>query len=118
MARLRFNFKTREWEVLVRRESPPRVHIRIDTTNPTWHPVDGRIYESRSAFKEVTKAAGCVECGDIKPEDIENHVMPIVRSNERYEAVIEDVLSNVVGDMTEAELVTAFEQSANNEITT
>ena len=42
----------------------PRVHLITDTMDKTWHPADGRTYESKSAFRRATKACGCVEYGD------------------------------------------------------
>lgn len=35
-----------------------------DSMPPTRHPVDGKIYDSKSAFRFVTRAAGCEEVGN------------------------------------------------------
>lgn len=35
-----------------------------DSMPPTEHLIDGKIYESKSAFRAVTKAHGCVEVGN------------------------------------------------------
>jgi hypothetical protein len=35
-----------------------------DTMPPTRHPIDGKIYESKSVFRQITKAAGCEEVGN------------------------------------------------------
>lgn len=41
-----------------------------DTMAPTWHPADGKYYDSKSKFRQVTKAHGCVEVGnDYKTSD-------------------------------------------------
>ena len=50
---------------------PTSSHYVIqDTMPPTWHPADGKVYESKSAFRQVTKAHGLVEFGnDIKTSD-------------------------------------------------
>lgn len=42
-------------------------NIITDTMNPTWHPCDGQIFESKSAFRRNTKEHGCVEVGDAAP---------------------------------------------------
>lgn len=53
-------------EITTKRLEP--VHNIIqDTMNPTWHPCDGQIYESKSAFRRNTKAHGCVEVGNAEP---------------------------------------------------
>jgi hypothetical protein len=62
-------------------ETRPYVHnVSQDTIEPTWHPHDGRFYDSKSAFRRVTKAAGGVEVstadwqrvGDPEPIKIES----------------------------------------------
>lgn len=35
-----------------------------DTMAPTRHMADGRTYDSKSKFREATKAAGCIEVGN------------------------------------------------------
>jgi len=40
------------------------VAIHTDIIEPTWHPADGRYYESKSKFRNVTKAHGCREIGN------------------------------------------------------
>ena len=35
-----------------------------DHMEPTRHMVDGKIYDSKSKFREVTKAHGCIEIGN------------------------------------------------------
>ncbi len=41
----------------------PRPMVISDTMDLTEH-VDGRFYDSKSRFREVTKAAGCIEVGN------------------------------------------------------
>lgn len=42
-----------------------RFHSVIEDSMPaTKHPIDGKYYESKSAFRRVTKASGCVEVGN------------------------------------------------------
>lgn len=45
-------------------EPSPRVHVIQDTMDATRHPINGRMYESKSEFRKLTKAAGCVEVGN------------------------------------------------------
>lgn len=35
-----------------------------DTIDATWHPADGRHYDSKSEFRRVTKDHGCEEVGN------------------------------------------------------
>lgn len=35
-----------------------------DEMPATEHPIDGRVYESKSAFRRVTRANGCIEVGN------------------------------------------------------
>jgi hypothetical protein len=46
-------------------------HFISDDMAPTKHPVDGKFYTSKSRFREVTRAAGCVEVGDAYERDFE-----------------------------------------------
>lgn len=58
---------------LVKRYGPPPTPVargdfptpRVigDSMDPTEH-IDGKFYDSKSAFRAVTKAAGCVEVGN------------------------------------------------------
>lgn len=42
----------------------PRVHVIGDEMTPAQHPMDGKFYDSKSAFREVTRAHGCYEVGN------------------------------------------------------
>ena len=44
----------------------PKVHVIGDEMPPAEHPCDGRVYNSKSAFREVTRAYGCYEVGNDK----------------------------------------------------
>lgn len=46
------------------REVNPTTQIITDTMQETWHPCDGRKYDSKSAFRRVTRAHGGVEVGN------------------------------------------------------
>lgn len=47
---------------------PPRERkapaIHLDTMDALEHPLDGQMYDSKSAFRAVTKAHGCIEVGN------------------------------------------------------
>lgn len=46
------------------RSDLPRPNIRPDGMDTTWNPADGRHYESRSAYEQAVKEAGCEIMGD------------------------------------------------------
>lgn len=48
------------------REGGSFVSVISDTMNATWHPANGRHYDSKSNFRRATKDAGCVEIGSEK----------------------------------------------------
>jgi hypothetical protein len=48
--------------------SAPAVHQ--DTINPTWHPATGETFDSKSAFRRVTKEKGYVEIDDKRTWDM------------------------------------------------
>ena len=52
------------------RRTQPNYGIITDTMNPTWHPADGKTYDSKSAFRRATRENGCEELGNDmnKPE--------------------------------------------------
>src|SRR5262245_60926099 len=58
---------------MVLRESigPPaarqRVHVISDAMAATWHPCDGKTYDSKSRFRAVTRQHGGVEVGNDRP---------------------------------------------------
>jgi hypothetical protein len=46
---------------------PPRIHIIGDHMAAARHMANGRTYDSKSAFRAATRAAGCVELGNDAP---------------------------------------------------
>lgn len=48
--------------------SAPAVHQ--DTIAPTWHPATGEMFDSKSAFRRVTKEKGYVEIDDKRTWDM------------------------------------------------
>lgn len=60
-------------------------YVINDSMPPTEHMIDGRIYESKSAFRAVTKAHGCIEVGNeklsksFKPLDNTPDPLPFVK---------------------------------------
>lgn len=45
----------------------PRIHVIQDSMDATWHPCTGKIMDSKSEFRKVTKAHGGVEIGNENP---------------------------------------------------
>lgn len=43
-------------------------YIITDTMDATFHHGDCRVYESKSSFRKATKASGCVEIGNERPQ--------------------------------------------------
>lgn len=56
-----------QWVPVGRHVPAPRVHIISDAMAPLQHMGDGRTYDSKSAFRAATRAAGCVELGNDAP---------------------------------------------------
>ena len=46
---------------------PRRVHVISDAMAATWHPCDGKTYDSKSRFRAATRQHGGVEVGNDKP---------------------------------------------------
>lgn len=68
--RQRFVFRGGRWvEDTGLAESAPSVHVLTDRMEATRHPVDGKLYDSKSAFRRLTKAAGLEEMGNERPQD-------------------------------------------------
>lgn len=55
-------------KVVPKSEATPKggLHIIRDTMDQTWHPSDGKHYDSKSRFRQVTKAHGGIEVGTEK----------------------------------------------------
>lgn len=49
------------------RASGRSVHVISDAMADTWHPCDGRMYDSKSNFRSVTRAHGGIEIGNENP---------------------------------------------------
>lgn len=89
----------RDGELVEKHLAPPRhsrdaAHYVIsDNIGDTWHPATGQTYDSKSAFRRATKAAGCVEIGtekqidrrDMAARDVRRDVEAAIRKvNEGY----------------------------------
>lgn len=60
--------------------SPARgesAYVIQDTMDATWHPADGKVYESKSAFRRSTKSHGCVELGNDEVRDSRPELPPV-----------------------------------------
>jgi hypothetical protein len=63
-------------------------YVHDDTMAPSWHPADGRMYDSKSAFRRTTRAAGCVEVGnDYQSESRKREYKPLSWKQEIAEAI-------------------------------
>jgi hypothetical protein len=69
-----------EGDLRARRISEPRVHIATDSMPSMHHPINGRNYDSKSAFRAVTKAHGCIEMGN---DRIESRSVELSREERR-----------------------------------
>lgn len=57
---------------LVEGSAAPRTEapcVVPDSMPETWHPADGKHYDSKSKFRRVTRAHGCIEVGNEKQKD-------------------------------------------------
>lgn len=63
-----------------------------DSMPATWHPCDGNKYESKSVFRRVTRAHGCVEVGDERPF-LDNS--DITDQSEERKAAIRDAIEQL-----------------------
>lgn len=53
--------------VPVGKDAAARKHFHSviqDSMNPTWHPANGKIIDSKAKFRRITKDAGCIEIGN------------------------------------------------------
>lgn len=71
MAHLRFCDITREFVELDewhrrRNKAPKSAAVISDSMEAAAHPCDGKVYDSKSAFRKVTKAHGREEMGNDK----------------------------------------------------
>ena len=57
------------------------VHVISDAMEPTRHPSNGRIYDSKSAFRAETRARGLTEVGNEKQRDTRKLDLPPVQAD-------------------------------------
>lgn len=69
-------------------------HVISDTMPPTEH-IDGKFYESKSAFRRVTKENGCIEIGN-DPARLRKPPRPTVDRAEN-DRIIKRALDKVLG---------------------
>jgi hypothetical protein len=51
-------------DIALPRGIDPRVYVISDTMDPLRHMADGKMYDSKAAFRAATKANGCFEIGN------------------------------------------------------
>jgi hypothetical protein len=44
----------------------PRMHVISDVMPATRHPITGKLMDSKSEFRKITRAHGCIEVGNDK----------------------------------------------------
>lgn len=59
-------FKDGKFIPYSKKNASTKVQIKSSEMAPTVHPCDGKVYTSKTKFRETTKAYGCVEVGDDK----------------------------------------------------
>lgn len=64
-------------------------YVQTDTIDPIEHPLDGKVYDSKSAIRRVTKAHGCEEIGNEKLSKIPQQLREAVTSERIHEALYE-----------------------------
>ena len=100
-------YRQGEW---VERERPVienhSPYVIPDTMDDTWHPCTGEHLSSKSGFREITKANGCIEYGT---EDPRKHIKKKPISSGLHESVLraydecESGNARPVDEMTRAE---------------
>ncbi len=52
-----------------KKEKARSASIIQDSMEATWHPCTGKLMDSKSQFRKITKAHGCIEVGNEKMVD-------------------------------------------------
>lgn len=47
-----------------KRSDLPAPRLNLDTMSPLWHPANGKTYDSKSEFREITRLNGSEEVGN------------------------------------------------------
>jgi hypothetical protein len=79
-------FRVRKWRIQSPRSDLPCPQIISDTMPPTEQ-VDGRFYESKSAFRAVGKANGLIEVGNEKMPPRQKRTKSPTAQKRRREAI-------------------------------
>jgi len=61
---MRYNKETGQMDTIFEEDLREGHFVITDEIPPTWHPVDGQVYTSKSAIRRVTAAAGLIEAGN------------------------------------------------------
>ena len=61
----------------------PKIYVISDTMPETRHMADGKYYSSKSKFREVTKAHGCIEMGNDSSLTRPRKSIPLSREKRR-----------------------------------
>lgn len=58
-----------------------------DTIDALWHPATGQMVDSKSKFRQITRAAGCQEVGDQKDYGKQRLFTPKLDKRQRIEDI-------------------------------
>lgn len=67
-----------------------------DTMDATWHPVNGKYYDSKSRFREVTKLSGRTEIGN---DYVSRGQVDLTRKEPKFESVKETLIKAYKGEL-------------------
>lgn len=56
-------------------------YIQSDNLTPMRHPITGKLMDSKSQFRAITRAHGCVEVGNEQQRDTRRIDMPDLKSD-------------------------------------
>lgn len=73
--------------VIRARSDLPSPFVSLDTMDETRHMADGKFYTSKSEFRRVTKAHGCVEVGDQKDFGRRRKMVPKLDKRQRKDDI-------------------------------
>ena len=61
----------------------PKFYVISDTMDATRHHADGRVYDSKAQYRAVTRAHGCIEIGNEKPNTKPRQPIKLDRAQRR-----------------------------------
>ncbi len=77
--------ETREFIEIEKRKTRVNLQVITDTMDQTWHPCDGRYYDSKSEFRKVTRAYGGIETGGESQAHVEKNRYQVDRNERKHD---------------------------------